>query len=49
LRVVFDSSVLIAAFVEAHPKHDIALSWVKRGKQKEIGLHRGGSFNIRSL
>lgn len=33
---MFDSSALIAASIEAHPKHDAAISWLKRAKKKEI-------------
>ena len=36
MRTLFDSSVLVAACVEAHPKHQSALSWLKRAKNKEI-------------
>lgn len=34
--MVFDSSALIAACVEAHPKHYPALAWLKRAKKKEF-------------
>ena len=36
LKILFDSSVLICAMVEAHPKHNPALSWLKRAKDKEF-------------
>jgi len=36
MRVVLDSSVFIASFVEAHPKHKIALSWLKTAKKEGI-------------
>lgn len=36
MGAVFDSSALIAACVEAHPKHASAISWLKRAKNKEI-------------
>ena len=36
MRTLFDSSALVAAFVEAHPKHISAISWLKRAKNKEI-------------
>lgn len=32
----FDTSALIAACVEVHPKHSSALSWLRRAKNKEI-------------
>lgn len=35
MRLLFDTSVLIAAFVESHPKHHAALSWLQRAKTKE--------------
>lgn len=36
MGTIFDSTALIAACVEAHPKHSSALSWLKRAKNKEI-------------
>ena len=36
LKILFDSSVLICDMVEAHPKHNPALSWLKRAKDKEF-------------
>ena len=38
LKILFDSSVLIAAFVESHPKHKSALSALIKGKNKEFEL-----------
>jgi predicted nucleic acid-binding protein len=38
LKVFFDTSVLVAAIVEAHPRHSGAASWLKRAKSKEIEL-----------
>lgn len=38
MRILFDSSTLIAAIVEAHQKHEIALSWLLRAKNKEFDL-----------
>jgi predicted nucleic acid-binding protein len=38
LRILFDSSVLIAAFVESHPKHKSALSFLVQAKNKEFQL-----------
>ena len=36
MGTVFDSSALIAACVEVHPKHHSAISWLKQAKNKEI-------------
>jgi len=36
LKIFFDTSVLIAAFVEAHPGHKISLPWLQKVKKKEI-------------
>ena len=38
MKILFDSSVLIAAFVESHPKHKPALSFLLRAKDKEFEL-----------
>ncbi len=38
LKILFDSSVLIAAFVESHPKHKSALSFLIKAKNKEFQL-----------
>ncbi|HED06744.1 MAG TPA: PIN domain-containing protein [Ignavibacteria bacterium] len=38
LKILFDSSVLIAAFVEFHPKHKTALSFLVKAKNKEFEL-----------
>ena len=38
LKILFDSSVLIAAFVESHPKHKPALSFLVKAKRKEFQL-----------
>ena len=38
LKILFDSSVLIAAFVESHPKHKSALSFLMKAKDKEFQL-----------
>jgi predicted nucleic acid-binding protein len=36
LKILFDTSVLIASSVEVHPKHEPALLWLKRAKNKEF-------------
>lgn len=38
MRVLFDTSVLVAAIVEAHPAHERALPWLARGRSAEIEL-----------
>ena len=38
LNILFDTSVLIAAFVESHPKHKAALKFLTRAKEKEFEL-----------
>jgi len=38
LKILFDTSVLIAAFVESHPKHKSALSFLTKAKNKEFEL-----------
>ena len=36
MKILFDSSILIAAFVESHPKHKSALSFLMKTKNKEF-------------
>lgn len=36
MGTIFDTSALIAACIQVHPKHHSALSWLKRAKNKEI-------------
>ena len=36
MKILFDSSVLIASFVESHPKHKSALSFLMKAKNKEF-------------
>ena len=38
MKILFDSSILIAAFVESHPKHKSALSFLMKAKNKEFEL-----------
>ena len=38
MRVLFDTSVLLAALVEAHPLHKRAFAWLKRAKAEEFVL-----------
>ncbi len=36
MKIIFDSSVLIAAFVEAHPKHQDALAYLRKAGNREF-------------
>lgn len=36
MRVLFDTSVLIAGFITTHPKHNFALPWLQRAHAKKI-------------
>jgi len=36
MRVLLDTSVLVAAMVESHPSHSMALPWLQRAKNREI-------------
>lgn len=36
MKILFDTSVLIAAFVESHPKHKTALAFLVSAKKKEF-------------
>jgi len=38
LKLLFDSSVIIAAFVESHPNHESALSFLNKAKNREFEL-----------
>lgn len=38
MKVLFDTSVLIAAIVEAHPMHSHAFPWLKRAKLLEFEM-----------
>ncbi len=45
MKVFFDTSVLIAAFVLAHPRHRPCIPWVQKVKRKEItGIISGHSL-----
>ncbi len=39
MKILLDTSVLIAAMVEAHPNHDRALMWLKRARQDDISAY----------
>lgn len=36
MKVLLDTSVLVAAMVEAHPDHERALPWLQRAKRGEL-------------
>jgi predicted nucleic acid-binding protein len=36
LRVLFDTSTLVAAMVEDHPQHDRCLPWLQRARKGEV-------------
>lgn len=36
MKILFDTSVMIAAMVEPHPAHKRALPWLQRAKKKEF-------------
>ena len=36
MKVMFDTSVLVAGMVEPHPAHDRALSWLKRARAGDL-------------
>ena len=38
MKILFDSSTLIAAMVEAHPKHEQAFAWLLRARKGEFEL-----------
>ena len=38
MRVLADTSVLVAAMVESHPAHDRAFPWLLRAKQGKLDL-----------
>lgn len=38
MKALFDTSVLVAALLQAHPRHARALPWLRRAKAREIEL-----------
>ena len=38
MRTLFDTSVIIAALIEAHPMHQRAFPWLKQAKEHEFEL-----------
>lgn len=45
MKIFFDTSVLVAAFVNAHPKHANCLPWLQKVKKKELE----GIISVHSL
>lgn len=45
MKVFFDTSVLIAAFIRAHPKHENSLLWLQKVRKKAIS----GVISVHSL
>ena len=45
MKIFFDTSVLVAAFVNAHPRHTNCLPWLQKVKKKEIE----GIISVHSL
>lgn len=38
MKILFDTSVMIAAMIESHPMHSHAFPWLKRAKVKEFEI-----------
>jgi len=38
MKVLFDTSVLVAALVKTHPMHKKSVSWLKRAKTGEVAM-----------
>ncbi len=38
MKILFDTSVIVAAIVETHPMHNRAFPWLKRAIQKEFHM-----------
>lgn len=36
MKVLFDTSVLVAAMIESHPAHERALPWPQKSKHKDF-------------
>jgi predicted nucleic acid-binding protein len=36
MKIFFDTSVLLAGMIEAHPRHGVSFSWLKRAKAREF-------------
>ena len=44
MKILFDTSVIIAALVETHPMHTRAFPWLKRARSAEFELIVAGVF-----
>lgn len=38
MLILFDTSVLVASFVESHPQHKNAMKWIRKVNEKEISF-----------
>lgn len=38
MRILFDTSVLVASMVQIHPKHELAVAWVQKAHQNKLSL-----------
>ena len=38
MKVLLDTSVLVAALIETHPRHSRAFTWLHKAQQREINL-----------
>ncbi|WP_162615656.1 type II toxin-antitoxin system VapC family toxin [Pseudanabaena sp. ABRG5-3] len=36
MKVLFDTNILVAATIEAHPNHAITLPWIQKVRNKSI-------------
>ena len=44
MKILFDTSLIIAALVESHPMHIRAFPWLKEAKAKDFELVDGFQF-----
>ena len=42
MKVMFDTSVLVAGMVEPHPMHERALPWLKRARSRDLEFFVAG-------
>lgn len=38
MRILFDTSVLVASMVQTHPRHESAIAWMQKARRNEISL-----------
>lgn len=36
MKVLFDTSILVAALVDSHPKHSVSFPWLTKAKNRKI-------------